>query len=81
MYSSSLQRLLVQAKTEELHRAAHTYNRGRDISRPPTPFSTHIRRAINRLLADGPAVNEEAAPVHRFKLVGHSSAATLRPPS
>jgi hypothetical protein len=60
MYSPSLQSLLLQAHVEELDRATQAYNRGREVNRPPAArLSTLITRAINRLFAGGPAMNDE----------------------
>ena len=82
MYAPALSSQLVEAHLQELHRAAQAYNRGRDVNRPSAAqLSTRIKRAINRVLAPGPAANDEAAPSHGFELVGHSSAATLGPRS
>ena len=82
MYSPALISQLVEAHVEELHRVAQTYNRGRDVTRPSAaPLSTRIKRAINRVFAASGAPNDEAAPLHGFELIGHSSAATLRPRS
>jgi hypothetical protein len=82
VYSPALISQLVEAHVEELHRVAQTYNRGRDVIGPSAaPLSTRIKRAINRVFAAGPAAHGEAAPLHGFELIGHSSAATLRPRS
>jgi hypothetical protein len=82
VYSPALSSQLVEAHVEELHRVAQTYNRGRDVNRPSAAqLSTRIKRALNRVFAAGPAANHEAAPSHGFELVGHTSAATLRPRS
>lgn len=82
MYSPALSSQLVEAHVQELHRVAQAYNRGREVNRPSAaPLSIRIQRAINRVFAGGSAVNNEAAPVHGFELVAHSSAATLRPRS
>jgi hypothetical protein len=82
MYSPALHSLLGHAHVEELQRATQTRNRGRDTNRPPAARrSTLIKRAVNRAFAGAPPVNHEAAPLHGFKLIGCSFAATLRPRS
>ena len=82
MLNPSFQSLMVQARVEDLHRAGQTYNRGRDVNgRPAAQLSTRIQRAINRVFAGGSTLHDEAAPIHGFEIVGHSSAATLRPRS
>jgi hypothetical protein len=54
MFSPHLQRLVVQARVEELHRDANTAKLGRDVNRPKAArLSAVLRPAINRLVAVG----------------------------
>ncbi len=83
MFSPTIQGLLVQARVEELHRAAQTSNRrspiaapGSDDNRPQAvPLTTLIKRALGRVF-DGLASSEEPAAIHGVELLGHSSATT-----
>jgi hypothetical protein len=82
MFSPHIQRLLVDARVEELHQHARTTKRGHDIGRSrATRVSEGIKRGIGGVFAGGRLVRDEDAPAHRFELAGHRSAATSRPRS
>ena len=83
MYSPAIQGLLVQARIEELHRAARTSNRRRaaapasDVNRPDAvPLSTLVKRALGRVFDGGPARSDDAAAIHGAQHVGPSPATT-----
>ena len=84
MFSPTIQGLLVQARVEELHRAAQTSNRrspiaapGSDDNRPEAvPLTTLIKRALGRVFDGGLASSDEPAAIHGVELIGHSSATT-----
>lgn len=86
MFSSAIQGHLVQARVEELHRAAHTPNRrsavatpGSDINRPvAVPLSTMVKRTLNRVFAGGLASSDEFAAIHGVQFVGHPAATRSR---
>ena len=78
MYSPALTSQLAEVRVDELHRVAHTYNRGRDANRPSTVPPSVLRRALSRIFASRPAVNDEAAAVRGIEAVGHTSPATPR---
>ena len=82
MFNPSFQSVMIQARVEDLHRAAQSYDCGRDVNRlPSAQLSTRIQRAINRLFAGGSALNDEAESPHGFELAGDCSVATVEPRS
>ena len=84
MLSSSLTNLLVEARVQDLHRAARNNGRGRRVSatagevdRSPTAaLATRVTRAITGVFNGARSADDDAAAIHGFGLVGHSSAAT-----
>jgi hypothetical protein len=82
VFNPSFQSLMIQARVEDLHRAAHTYDRGRDVNRlPAAQLSTRIQRSINRVFAGGSALNDEAESLYGCELAGDCSVATVGPRS
>jgi hypothetical protein len=74
MFSPHLLRQLVGAHVEELLEDAHTANRGHDVNlHKAGRLSPVVKQAISRVFAGGDLVSDEAAPIHRFAPIGHSS--------
>ena len=81
MLTHSLTHLLVEARVEELHRAARNYGQSRRLSvaareddRSPTAgFATLVTRTIRRVLRGGRSAGDEAAAIHSFDVVRHGS--------
>jgi hypothetical protein len=81
MFSPAIQGLLVQARVEELHRAAQTSNRriaiatpGSDVNRPEAvPLTTLVKRGLGRVFDGGLPRSDEPAASHGAQLVGHTS--------
>jgi hypothetical protein len=70
MFSSSIQGQLAQARVEELHRFAHTSNRGVAAS-----LSTRIKDTLSRVFDGGGLVSgDDLAAIHGVQFVGHPAA-------
>lgn len=83
MLTPSLTNLLVEARVEQLHRAARNGGRSRRLSTasdtdrsPAAAVAARIRSALARVFDGGHATGDGVAAIHTFESVGDSSIAT-----
>lgn len=84
MLSSSLTNLVAEGRVQDLHRAARNDGRARRISAtarqvdhsPAAALVARVTRAITRVFDGARSADDDAAALHEFGLLAHSSAAT-----
>ena len=90
MFNPSLSQLLVEARVEQIHRAARNDGRGRraqrrrQVDRSPRARASRVTRAVARAFDGGRSASDDAAGVHGFESSAMARATTWshgrRPP-
>lgn len=84
MFNPSITQLLVQARVEDIHRAARSDGPSRRLSGTPSragALASRFNRAIARVFDAGRRGADDGLAVPGFELVGDGSSATWSPGS